>query len=117
MNRIARLCFFVSSIAAIAGGADRTVVTNVVDLGGQTVRLEAGVVLEFRGGQYRHGILVGDQTAIVAPRGRVIFDDVTIRGTWNVGEAWSSWFKTRNSAHEATSRCPASQWSSRPSKA
>lgn len=64
------------------------------DLKGATVTLPANVTLIFIGGSIKNGTLIGNNTRIEAKRGVIIFDNITIQGTWDVDIAYSSWFKT-----------------------
>lgn len=57
------------------------------------INLPANSTLVFMGGSIKNGILVGNNTRIVAKKGVCIFDGITIQGTWDVTEAYSSWFK------------------------
>lgn len=70
------------------------------DLNGATVTLPANASLVFMGGSIKNGILVGNNTRIVAKRGVCIFDGITIQGTWDVVEAYSSWFKMHKKGYK-----------------
>lgn len=60
---------------------------------GKTINLPANVSLIFIGGSIKNGTIVGNNTRIEARRGVCIFDNIIIKGTWNVAESYSSWFK------------------------
>lgn len=65
------------------------------DLKNRSVSIPEGCILKFEGGCIRNGILIGNNTGIVA-QNAMIFDSVTIKGTWEVPEITSKWFKCVN---------------------
>ena len=67
------------------------VVKHSFDLGGESITIPAGCVLEFDGGSVSNGTLVGDNTQIIAPES-AIFTGITISGTWNCPYITSVWF-------------------------
>ena len=67
-------------------------VTNDIDLGGKELVLPENSTLVFKGGIIRNGSVVGSGTDIVKGKDRVLFDNVEIKGSWNVREIFSSWF-------------------------
>lgn len=73
------------------------------DLDGATVTLPANASLVFMGGSIKNGILVGNNTRIVAKKGVMIFDNITIQGTWDVADAYSSWFKMHKKGYKIKS--------------
>lgn len=70
---------------------------------GRTINLPANVSLIFIGGSIKNGTLVGNNTRIEAKRGVCIFDNITIQGTWDVAEAYSSWFKMHKKGYKIKS--------------
>jgi len=62
-----------------------------IDLKGNICILPEGVTLYQKGGIIRNGILIGNNTGIKTKG--AIFDDVTIRGSWNVPDISSKLFK------------------------
>lgn len=64
------------------------------------INLPANSTLVFMGGSIKNGILVGNNTRIQAKKGVCIFDDITIQGTWDVAEAYSSWFKMHKKGYK-----------------
>lgn len=70
------------------------------DLDGATVRLPANASLVFMGGSIKNGTLIGTNTRIQAKKGVCIFDGITIQGTWDVAEAYSSWFKMHKKGYK-----------------
>lgn len=61
------------------------------DLNGQTITVPSRCTLKFDGGSFSNGTLEGTDTAISAPI-EVIFNSITIAGTWVIDEAYSRWF-------------------------
>lgn len=66
-------------------------IKNDFDLKGETIYLPNNVKLRFDGGILRNGILKGDDTDIIASNG-VIFDNISIEGSWSVNTVFSNWF-------------------------
>lgn len=64
------------------------------DLGGEEIEIPVDSILEFDGGSFNNGILVGDNTDITANDNDVIFKKgITIGGAWNVSEIFDTWFE------------------------
>lgn len=61
------------------------------NLGNDIVEIPNDSVLEFVGGYLSNGTIIGSNTQIVANRD-IIFDGITIEGTWNVPDITSVWF-------------------------
>lgn len=65
------------------------------DLNGQTITMPAGCVLEFDGGSLANGIIVGNNTGIIAGECQIFSFDRTqhyISGTWNIKRWNVKWF-------------------------
>lgn len=62
------------------------------DLGGETLEVPTNCVLEFKGGSFKSGTILGLNTTIKAEKPFVIFDKVTINGTFNVDCIYDRWF-------------------------
>lgn len=58
------------------------IVRNNIDLKGRRCVLPDSLILDFRGGLIKNGTLVGNNTQIIS--NGVIFDYITIYGSWNV---------------------------------
>ncbi len=69
-------------------------ITDTVDLGGITLRLEKGLTLRFRDrGIITHGILMGDSTRVEADSMAYIFHhSLKMGGSWDVRAARPEWF-------------------------
>lgn len=58
-------------------------ITQPTDLGGRTLTLKPGTVLEFGAeGSLSHGTVIGADSRIIAPEGRWVLDDVLLQGSW-----------------------------------
>ena len=62
------------------------------DLNGGTFEIPADCVLDFKGGSFNNGTLVGNNTSINAGVCKIFDTDIVIDGTWNVTEAYAEWF-------------------------
>lgn len=61
------------------------------DLNGEEVTIPANCVLKFEGGKISNGSLIGGDTRMSAPQTE-IFNNITIKGTWEVPTIYQSWF-------------------------
>lgn len=64
---------------------------KVIDLKGKTFEFPEGASIVNKGGLFKNGTLVGNDTRIVAEG--VIFDNIRIKGTWDVPVITTSLFK------------------------
>lgn len=70
------------------------VVSSVIDLNGEEVKLPQGACLKFvKEGRIKHGTIVGNDTRIKAGKS-VIFEDVVVNGDWNVSNIYSEWLSS-----------------------
>lgn len=69
-----------------------------IDLGGGTLTIATGSTLDFQGGSFSNGTIVGQNTKIKA-RLTKIFDNITINGTWNNNNSYLEWFNPINSKY------------------
>lgn len=67
------------------------IVEEEIDLRKNTVILPQGSILQFEGGQFTNGTIVGNASCIVAGRYE-IFKDVDLNGTWSVDGLPVEWF-------------------------
>ena len=74
----------------IEKGNNNFVIKTLIDLKGKTLSLPENSTLEFNGGQIKNGTLLGSNTKIIYQG--VCFDNIIIKGTWNVPEVSSSMF-------------------------
>lgn len=61
------------------------------NLGGKTIQMPAGCILEFDGGTINNGTIVGNNTDI-SNNLSTIFNSITIQGTWICSDVYSDWF-------------------------
>lgn len=69
-----------------------------IDLGGGTLTVATGSTLDFQGGSFSNGTIVGQNTKIKAGLTK-IFDNITINGTWNNDNSYLEWFNLVNSKY------------------
>lgn len=67
-------------------------VTRDIDLGGGTLTIPEGCTLDFQGGSFANGTLIGTNTNIEAELQKIFNTDITISGTWDLLEAYPEWF-------------------------
>lgn len=53
-----------------------------IDLGGGTLTVATGSTLDFQGGSFSNGTIIGNNTAVIADK--TIFNNITLDGTFNV---------------------------------
>lgn len=82
--------------AAIRSKFDRTNViykiTKDIDLGHGVLTIPKGCTLDFQGGSFTNGTIVGTNSDIRADEHVTIFKGIVIEGTWKVKEISSGWF-------------------------
>ena len=75
------------------------VIKYVFDLndckGENPVVIPASSALKFEGGSVKNGVLVGQDTYIIADDSDIFSDKIILKGTWNATEAFSEWFGAR----------------------
>ena len=63
-----------------------------IDLGGGTLTIATGSILDFQGGSFSNGTIVGGNTKIIAGLQKIFNNDIILTGTWNVEESYPEWF-------------------------
>lgn len=63
-----------------------------IDLGGGTLTIATGSTLDFQGGSFSNGTIVGNGTKIIAGLTKIFGTDITLNGTWNIETANVAWF-------------------------
>lgn len=63
-----------------------------IDLGGGTLTIATGSTLDFQGGSFSNGTIVGSNTKIKAGLQKIFNSDIILTGTWNVEESYPEWF-------------------------
>jgi hypothetical protein len=69
-----------------------------IDLNGTSKGIPANCTLDFQGGSFSNGTIVGSNTKIKAGIIK-IFDNITINGTWNNDNSYLEWFNLVNSKY------------------
>jgi len=70
-------------------------ITSKIDLNGKTVNIASGCCLNFEGGSFTNGTLVGNNTRIIALFGKIFSTSVKLEGTFNSDRIVMSWWGTR----------------------
>lgn len=67
-------------------------IINDIDLAGETLTIPANCTLDFQGGSFSNGTIVGNNTKIIAGLQKIFNNDIILTGTWNVEESYPEWF-------------------------
>lgn len=67
-------------------------ITKDIDLGNAVLTIPAGCTLDFQGGSFSNGTIIGNNTKINAGLQKIFNIDIIISGTWNVSDAYAEWF-------------------------
>lgn len=62
-----------------------------IDLGGGELTIASGSTLDFQGGSFSNGTIVGSNTKIIAGLQKIFDTNVIFSGTWNVTESFVEW--------------------------
>lgn len=73
-------------------------ITKDIDLGNGILTIPDNCTLDFQGGSFNNGTIVGSNTKIKAGLTK-IFDNITINGTWNNDNSYLEWFNLVNSKY------------------
>lgn len=73
-------------------------IVNDIDLGNAVLTIPANCTLDFQGGSFSNGTIVGSNTKIKAGLTK-IFNNITINGTWNNDNSYLEWFNLVNSKY------------------
>lgn len=71
-------------------------VTKDITLSGGTLTIPAGCTLDFQGGSFTNGTIVGNNTKIKAGLQRIFNIDITLSGKWNIEGIYAEWFGAIN---------------------
>lgn len=66
-------------------------IVSDIDLQGETLTIPEGCTLDFQGGSFSNGTIIGNDTKIINNLS-YIFKNVEIQGVWNVSEVYPEWF-------------------------
>lgn len=67
-------------------------ITKDIDLGGETLTIPEGCTLDFQGGSFSNGTIVGDNTAINASLVQIFGLYIELQGQWNISEWYPEWY-------------------------
>lgn len=67
-------------------------IVSDIDLGGTTLTLPANCTLDFQGGSFSNGTIVGSNTKIIAGLQKIFNSDIILSGAWNIEKAYPEWF-------------------------
>lgn len=70
-------------------------IVSDIDLAGETLTIPINCTLDFQGGSFSNGTIVGSNTKIEAGLNK-IFETIEISGTWNINEVYPEWFGAKN---------------------
>ena len=73
-------------------------IVSDIDLQGEELTIPANCTLDFQGGSFSNGTIVGSNTKIKAGLNKIFDTNIILNGTWDVNEAYPEWFgyKTSN---------------------
>ena len=63
-----------------------------IDLDGGTLTIATGSILDFQGGSFNNGTIVGNNTKIITGLQKIFNSNIILTGTWNVEESYPEWF-------------------------
>lgn len=67
-------------------------ISGSIDLKGQTKHIDRNTLLQFDGGSFFNGTLVGNNTIISAHAISIFGENLKLEGSWQVDEAYFEWF-------------------------
>lgn len=76
-------------------------ITKDIDLGHGILTIPAGCTLDFQGGLFSNGELVGNNTKIKSGLQK-IFDNLIIKGVWGIDNAYPEWFGASSTNSDST---------------
>lgn len=75
------------------------------DLNGTVITIPDNCILEFDGGSFDNGTIVGNNTVISAPLSKIFTTNLTITGTWKNEKAYIEWFGAAGDGNIDDSDC------------
>lgn len=79
-------------------------ITQDIDLGHGILFIPSGCTLDFQGGSFTNGTIIGNYTSIKAGLESIFSASITIDGTWEISTIYSNWFKGNNRKYTETLR-------------
>ena len=68
-------------------------IVHDIDLEGETLTIPSGCTLDFQGGSFSNGTIVGNNTKIMSGALKIFDANVILNGTWKVENWYPEWFK------------------------
>lgn len=68
-----------------------------IDFNGANLTIPPNCTLDFQGGSFSNGTLVGNNTKIKAGLNKIFDTNITLNGTWDIDEAYPEWFGEKTS--------------------
>lgn len=75
-------------------------ITKVINLGGGTLTIPAGCTLDFQGGIFYNGTIVGNNTEIRAGLQKIFETSTVLEGTWKINKFPISWYGATPSSED-----------------
>lgn len=69
------------------------------DLQGETLTIPEGCTLDFQGGSFSNGSVIGNNTKIKVELVKIFSLDINLSGNWNVTEAYPEWFGAKTNIY------------------
>lgn len=82
----------VSDRSKIVNSNIRYVIVSDINLQGETLTIPAGCTLDFQGGSFSNGTIVGNNTKIIAGLQKIFDTNVIFSGTWTLEAMYPQWF-------------------------
>lgn len=68
------------------------VIVSDIDLQGETLTIPANCTLDFQGGSFSNGTIIGSNTKIKAGISKIFDTNVIIQGSWDLSQVYPEWF-------------------------
>lgn len=72
-------------------------VVSDINLNTSALEIPANCTLDFQGGSFSNGTLIGSNTKIEAGLNKIFDTNIILNGSWNVNEAYPEWFGEKTS--------------------
>lgn len=82
----------VSSIDQISSPSTIYKITHDINLGGATINIPSNCTLDFQGGNFSNGTLMGNNTKIKAGLEKIFDANTTLLGSWDIEAIYTEWF-------------------------
>nr|DAR01886.1 MAG TPA: Pectate lyase [Crassvirales sp.] len=82
----------VTDITNLESGNRLLRIVGNINLNGETLTIPEGCTLDFQGGSFSNGTIVGGNTKIITGLQKIFNSNIILTGTWNVEESYPEWF-------------------------